>query len=415
MTVAGRPRSIDEHRRVALSLVAPLPAVRVRLDDAHGHVLAEPVLAPSALPRWDSSAMDGYAVRAADLVDAAPARPVALRVLADLPAGTDAEPRVVAGASARIMTGAPMPPGADAVVPVERTDRSAGDPRRVLVTAPPRPGEYVRRVGEDAAAGDLVLAAGTLLGPAQVGAAAALGRAELEVHRRPRVAVLSTGSELVPPGTPLRRGQVPDSNATLLAAMVRAAGGEPVRLAAVPDDATALRDALDGVAGSVDAVLTSGGVSLGAYDVVKEVLGAEPGVDFVQVPMQPGKPQGLGRLRSGTPVFALPGNPVSSFVSFEVFVRPALLRLRGLVDVARPVRTCVVLDGWRTPPGRAQYMPVVVVPAGDDVPGVRPAVAGGSASHLVAGLARVQGLAFVEARVERVEAGDRVPVMRVDR
>lgn len=405
-------RTVAEHLEAVLGLVAPGPVVTLDLEHVAGHVLARDVRAPGLLPSWDSSAMDGYAVRRADLAGASPQHPVRLSVLADLPAGSDAVPEVRPGTAARIMTGAPVPPGADAVVPVERTD---GGTEAVLVGEEPLPGAHVRRAGEDVVRGDLVLPVGSLLGPAQVAAAAAVGCAELSVHRRPRVAVLSTGAELVPAGTSLRRGQVHDSNSHLLAAAVRAAGADAVRLGAVPDDPAALEAALDAHDGDVDLVVTSGGVSMGAYDVVKQLLAGRAGVEFVQVAMQPGKPQGLGRLAAGTPILALPGNPVSAFVSFEVFVRPAVLRLRGLTEVERPQEPAVVRDGWRTPPGRAQYMPVVIEDDGDGPVAVRRAVAGGSGSHLVAGLARAEGLAVVPAQVEEVRPGDRVRLMRVER
>ena len=403
-------RTVDEHRAEALALVAPTPVIRVPIAGADGLVLADDVAAPEALPRWDNSAMDGYAVLADDVAAAGPDSPVELTVLADLAAGSPEEPTVRAGTAARIMTGAPLPPGADAVVPVEDTD---GGTTTVRITAPRARGAHIRRAGEDVAAGDLVLAAGTLLGPAQVAAAASVGCGDLGVHRRPRVAVLSTGSELVAPGEPLRRGQIPDSNSFLLAAAVRAAGGDPIRLGAVPDEPDALRTALAALA-DVDLVVTSGGVSMGAYDVVKETLAGSAGMAFVAVAMQPGKPQGIGRLPAGPPVLALPGNPVSVFVSFQVFVAPVLRRLRGLADVVPPTEVATVADGWRTPPGREQYMPVVLERDGDGAPVARRAVAGGSGSHLVAGLARAQALAVVPADVAEVRAGDRVRVMRVD-
>ncbi len=418
----GERRSIDEHIAAALGLVAPLEPVNLGVDQAVGHVLVDDVVAPAALPRWDNSAMDGFAVRREDLLGASESSPVALDVLADLPAGTGESPEVRPGTAARIMTGAPVPPGADAVVPVELTDALEPQLRGevpagvVRVFQEPAPGAHIRRAGEDVSVGDLVLAAGTLLGPTQVAAAAAVGWGEVTVRRRPRVAVMSTGDELVPPGSPLRPGQIPDTNSYLLAELVREAGGTPIRLGAVPDDAAELRDVLDRLeSDGVDAIVTSGGVSMGAFDVVKEVLRDEPEMAFVQVPMQPGKPQGLGRLRGGTPMFALPGNPVSSFVSFEVFVRPAVLRMRGLADVERPLVTCVADAGWSSPSGRTQYIPVRFVPGADAVPRVAPSARGGSGSHLVASLARCEGLAVVEASVSRVGPGDRVRVMRVDR
>jgi molybdopterin molybdotransferase len=274
-------------------------------------------------------------------------------------------------------------------------------------------GTHVRRAGDDVAEGAVVLAVGTVLAERHLAAAAAAGVARLSVHRRPRVAVLSTGSELVPPGLPLHRGQIPDSNSYLLAAAVEAAGCTAIRLAAVPDDADRLRAVLLAQDGAVDAVITSGGVSVGAYDVVKEVLSALGGVEFVTVAMQPGKPQGLGRLPSGTPVICLPGNPVSVFVSFEVLVRPALLRLRGLDRTERTIELAVVLDGWRTPPGRAQYMPVALEHEHGRLR-ARRAVPGGSGSHLVTGLARADGLAIVPVDVDEVRPGDTVAVLRSD-
>ncbi len=397
-------RSLTDHRAAALALAAPLPAVDVPLEDADGLVLAEDLRTDQLLPRWDNSAMDGYAVRHADVVDL----PATLRVVADLPAGSADEPVVGSGTAARIMTGAPVPEGADTIVPVELTDAGTVT---VVVREAPAPGVHVRRAGEDAVPGDVVVAAGMLLGPAAIAAVASLGHATVRVHRRPRVAVVSTGDELVAPGTPLRRGQLPDSNSWLLASAVRHAGGTPVRIGPVPDDVEALRAVLRDLDGTVDAIVTSGGVSVGAYDVVKAALADEPGVEFLAVAVQPGKPQGLGRLPGGTPIYTLPGNPVSSFASFEMFVRPAILRLRGLVDVERTSLVAVADEGWTTPPGRAQLMPVRWV--GPDR--VARATAGGSGSHLVARLALAEGLAVIPAEIDRVAAGDRVAVLKVVR
>ncbi|MGN8244427.1 molybdopterin molybdotransferase MoeA [Cellulomonas soli] len=406
-------RTWIEHRDATLALVAPLPVVEVGLADALGAVLAQDVVTDTPMPRWDNSAMDGYAVRHADIASATAATPVVLPVVADLPAGTAERPFLAPGNAARIMTGAPVPDGADTIVPVELTD--AGTVRVRIDDAPPA-GRHVRHAGGDAAAGDLVVAAGTLLGPAQVAAVASVGRSRVPVHRRPRVAVVSTGDELVAPGEPVRYGTLPDSNSWLLAAAVQEAGGEALRLGPTSDDPQALLALLHGLDdgalhGPVDLVVTSGGVSVGAFDVVKAALRDEPDVEFVPVAVQPGKPQGLGRLRGGTPLCALPGNPVSSFVSFELFVRPAVLRLRGLADVHRPTVTAVVEDGWRTPPGRAQVMPVRF--GTGEQPRVRRATPGGSGSHLVARLALADGLALVPAEVDEVEPGDRLTVMRL--
>lgn len=396
-------RSLDDHRAAALALGATLPAVELGLDDLDGMVLAQDVRTDEYLPRWDNSAMDGYAVRAADVTPGG-----TLRVVADLAAGTAEEPRVEPGTAARIMTGAPLPAGADAVVPVEVTD---GGTVTVTITTPPATGDHIRRAGEDAVPGDLVVAAGTALGPAHIAALASVGCASALVHRRPRVAVISTGDELVTPGTPLLRGQLPDSNSWLLAAAVREAGGVALRLGPVGDDPEALHAMLLAIE-DVDLIVTSGGVSMGAYDVVKAALADEPGVEFVQVAVQPGKPQGLGRLPNGTPIVTLPGNPVSSFASFEMFVRPALRRMAGHTDVERPTVTAISDDAWSTPPGRAQIMPVRYVSDGGH-PHVVRATGRGSGSHLVARLALAEGLAVIPATTESVAVGDRIRVMRV--
>lgn len=397
-------RPLDEHRAAALALAEPLPAVEVGLADALGMVLAADVRTDELLPRWDNSAMDGYAVRRADVLTV----PTVLRVVADLPAGSADEPALEPGTAARIMTGAPVPPGADAVVPVEVTDAGA---ETVEIRVTPEPAAHIRRAGEDAVPGDLVLAAGALLGPAHVAALASTGRSSALVHRRPRIAVVSTGDELVAPGTALRRGQLPDSNSWLLAAAVTEAGAVAVRLGPVADDPAALLTLLHSLDGdqTVDGVVTSGGVSMGEYDVVKAALLDSPGVEFVAVAVQPGKPQGLGRLPSGTPIWTLPGNPVSSFASFEMFVRPAIRRMRGLVSVERPAVTAVADEGWRSPPGRAQLMPVRFVAADHVVP----ATARGSGSHLVARLALAEGLAVVPAEVDEVVVGASVHVLKV--
>lgn len=406
-------RSVAEHRAAVLALVTALPAEDVPLRQAHRRALASDVVVDVDLPRWDSSAVDGYAVRRKDVRGASAAVPVSLEVLGDLPAGAGREPVLEPGTTVRIMTGAPVPRTADAVVPVEDTD---GGTTVVQVRTAPEPRAHVRPAGGDVRTGEVLLTAGTELGPTELAALAALGRGTVRVGARPRVAVVSTGSELVPAGHDLLPGQVPDTNGPLLAAAVAEAGGVPVEVDVVPDDPTRLRavlDRLDRPDAHVDLVVTTGGASVGAYDVVKEVL-APLGVTFLPVAVQPGKPQGLGRLPGGTPVLCLPGNPVSVHVCWELFVRPAVLRLRGAPDRPRPRSTAVAAAGWRTPPGREQYLPVVLGAGPGGTLVARPAARGGSGSHLVASLARAEALAVVPAEVSEVEPGDRLTVLRTD-
>nr|WP_246318696.1 gephyrin-like molybdotransferase Glp [Leifsonia psychrotolerans] len=415
--------SVEEYRALVLADLRALPAERVELAAARGRTLAEPVTARTAIPPFHNSSMDGYAVRRFDLRGAGARHPVTLPVVADLPAGITATPTLVPGTVARIMTGAPLPPGADAVVPLEQTDRA---PERVTIFAEPEPGAFIRLAGSDLSAGDLVLAAGVTLRERHLAAAASAGQHELPVHRRPRIAVISTGSELVQPGRPLLSGQIPDSNSQLLAAAVEQAGGIALAVGIVPDDDDLLRATLTDYAGQVDAFLLSGGVSVGAYDVVKAVL-APLGVRFGPVRMQPGKPQGFGHWAGGLPIFALPGNPVSALVSFEVFVRPALRTLLGCREIDRPIIRAVAAEGWLCPPNRRQYIPVTLLSGAPntgmtrgtatDAEGgirVRPASRGGSGSHLVASLAAADGFAIVDESVEEIHPGDPVDVMLLE-
>ncbi|MEZ3155680.1 gephyrin-like molybdotransferase Glp [Microbacterium sp. BWR-S6Y] len=401
--------TVEEHRARVLAAVTTLPVETVPLAEAVGRTLAAPVLAAHDLPGFDNSSMDGFAVRVADVEGADAENPVTLRVVADLPAGSSDDPPFGAGEAVRIMTGAPVPAAADAIVPFEDT---AGGLANSLGTvevrrAPAASGAFIRRRGGDTRAGDVVLSAGERLGPFALAAAAAAGVADLEVHRRPRVAVVSTGSELVAPGVAPGRGQTPDSNSTLLAALVAGADAEVTVISSLRDDADAIHALLEHAA-DVDVIVFSGGVSAGAYEPVRQALSER--IAFEKVAMQPGKPQAFGALDDGRLVFGLPGNPVSVAVSFEVFVRPALLALQGRAVVDRRIARLTASETWTTPPGRRQYLPAAI----DLVAGtVRPATAGGSGSHLAASLARAEAFAIVPAEVSTVSAGDALDVMLI--
>ena len=401
--------TVEEHRARVLDAVTLLPVETVRLAEAAGRTLAAPVRGAHDLPGFDNSSMDGFAVRFADVEGADAENPVTLRVVADLPAGSSDDPSFGAGEAVRIMTGAPVPTDADAIVPFEDTARGLADSLGTVEVrrAPAASGAFIRRRGGDTRAGEVVLSAGERLGPFALAAAAAAGVAELEVHRRPRVAVVSTGSELVVPGVVPGRGQTPDSNSTLLAALVAETGAEVTVTSSLQDDANAIHALLDHAA-DVDVIVFSGGVSAGAYEPVRQAL--EGRIAFEKVAMQPGKPQAFGALDDGRLVFGLPGNPVSVAVSFEVFVRPALLALQGRTVIDRRIARLTASETWTTPPGRRQYLPAAI----DLVAGtVRPATAGGSGSHLAASLARAEAFAIVPAEVSTVSVGDPLDVMLI--
>jgi molybdopterin molybdotransferase len=406
-------RTVEEHLTTVLAAIAPLPSHAVALEDAHGLVLRERVTAAIDIPAFDNSSMDGFAVRLADVASATAGSPATLAVVADLPAGSSDDPAVRPGEAVRIMTGAPMPTDADAVVPFEDTRGGLDDSltTAVVLAAPRARGAFVRRGGQDARAGDEILAPGTLLGALQRSAAAAAGVASVVVSQRPRVAVVSTGSELVPAGAPMRRGQIPDSNGILLASLAAEAGATIVHRGRVDDEGPALRALLASLAHAADVVLLSGGVSAGAYEVVRVELASS--MQFVRVAMQPGKPQGFGRLEDGPVLFGLPGNPVSSAVSFETFVRPALLAMQGRTDLARPVLRLPATEAWTTPPARRQYLPAVVDRSDPARWTVAPATAGGSGSHLAGGLGRAEAYAVVPAEVAAVAVGDLLDVMLI--
>ncbi len=412
-------RSVDEHLAQCLAGVRPLPAIEVSLADSLDCLLAQDLVSAIELPGFDNSSMDGYAVVLSDVLTASAQSPVTLPVVADLPAGARDVLPLTQGSTVRIMTGAPVPRGTSAVVPVEWTDAGTV---RVRIDQAPRDGQNIRRVGEDVVTGQPLVAAGTRLGARHLGLLAATGFDRVRVHPRPRVVVMSTGSELVEPGRRLASGQIYESNSYAIAAAVVQTGAIAYRAPFVSDDPRAFVSALEDQLVRADAIITTGGVSAGAYDTVKEVLSRLGTVTFDKVAMQPGMPQGFGTLGDrrqadgsvGVPIFTLPGNPVSSYVSFEVFVRPALRKMRGESDLHRPVLEAVATTGWRSPPGKRQYARAVLTGAGG-AGGLTVAPVGGQGSHLVADLSHANALAVVPEHVTQVEPGDRVQCLRLER
>ncbi len=399
-------RSVDEHRKVVAGLITQRQPVTLPVAEALGLVFAADVVAPLSLPGFDNSAMDGYAVIAEDVATATDNTPVRLPVTEDIPAGRTDIPTITAGTAHRIMTGAPLPSGATAVVPVEATD---GAVDTVTIRASARPGQHLRRAGEDVTAGTTVLRAGQVVTPAALGLAAALGLSELTVVPRQRVLVMSTGTELVAPGTPLQPGQIYESNAVMLAAAVRDAGGDVVASPTTGDDTDTFREALRRHVGDADLIITTGGVSAGAYEVVKEALGRvsdSSSVEFVKVAMQPGMPQGAGTV-DGTPIITLPGNPVSALVSFEVFIRPALRTAMGLPNPERPRRTAVLTEDLTSPRGKRQFRRGVL---DTDAATATVTSYGPPASHHLRWLASANCLLELDEDTGEVAAGERVQV-----
>ncbi|MFF1919524.1 gephyrin-like molybdotransferase Glp [Streptomyces sp. NPDC058221] len=429
--------SVDEHLEDILAAVKPLEPIELQLPEAQGCVLVEDVVVEIALPPFDNSSMDGYAVRVADVEGATEEFPAVLTVIGDVAAGDAGllgDQRVGPGEAARIMTGAPLPAGAEAVIPVEWTDGGTGEgpaasmrahsdaPEgargEVRVHRPVEARAHVRDRGSDVRPGDLALRAGSVVGPPQIGLLAAIGRSTVKVRPRPRVVVISTGSELVQPGEELTGGQIYDSNSFALTAAARDAGAITYRVGAVTDDADTLRGTIEDQLIRADIVVTTGGVSVGAYDVVKEALSSvgdedEPGsgIDFRKLAMQPGKPQGFGSIGpEHTPLLALPGNPVSSYVSFELFVRPAIRTLMGLPDVNRPTaRATLVTDkALSSPAGKRQFLRGTYdAEAGTVTP------VGGSGSHLIAALAQADALIVLPEDVTSAEPGTDTEVILI--
>ncbi|MGI8758763.1 MAG: molybdopterin molybdotransferase MoeA [Acidimicrobiales bacterium] len=381
---------LDDARAYVLGCCAPLAPVEVPLADALGRVAAVATVAAEDVPPFDNSAMDGFAVRAADTATA----PVTLAVVGALAAGDVPDAEVGPGQAVRIMTGAPVPPGADAVVMVERTAPADGG-RSVVVQVAVTPGTALRRAGDDLRPGDVVVEPGGVLAPGHLGVLASLGVERACVFPPARVGVLSTGDELVTGATTLRPGQIRDSNRPTLLALVAQTGCQPVDLGTVADDAELLGDAFRQAAASCDAVVTSGGVSMGDFDLVKVVLDRLGDMRWMQVAIKPAKPLAFGTV-AGTPVFGLPGNPVSSMVSYELFARPALRKMMGFppAECGRTVVPAVAHDGLgRRPDGKVHFVRVSASMGSDGRYRVRSA--GAQGSHQLAAMAAANALAVL--------------------
>ncbi len=406
MVTIRPPLSVDDALAAILERIPVLGPEIVRLDEALGRVLAEDVYADLNVPPFDNSAMDGYAVIAADTQGASVDHPATLRVVADLPAGYLPETPVGRGEAVRIMTGAPLPEGADAIVRVEDTERGEGVVR-IKVAA--RPGRDVRLAGEDVRAGDLVLPAGTFVRPAEVGMLAMLGRRQVATIRRPRVAVLTTGDELVDVDEPVTPGKIRNVNLYSICAQVRWCGGEPVPLGTA-------RDTLDDLEAKIrqgmaaDLLLTSAGVSVGDYDHVKTVLDKLGRIEFWQVNMKPAKPLAFGQV-GGIPMFGLPGNPASSMVAFEEFVRPAILKMQGRRGYRKTTLRAVSEVALENRGGRRSFVRGYVYA---DADGYRVRPSGVEGAGIMTAMVRANCFVVIPEAVAHVAPGDEVTVELLD-
>lgn len=405
--------SVEEALEKVLAMFHPLEAERAPMLETLGRVLAEDVIAPEDIPPHANTAMDGYAVQAADLAGAGPELPHRLRVIENLAAGYIATQRVMPGTAIRIMTGAPLPEGADAVIPFEETYQEG---EWVDCFAAMRVGENVRPAGEDVRAGECTLARGMRLRPQEIGMLAALGYGEVAVIRRPRVAILATGDELVDIGAPLPPGKIRNANSYSNAAQVLQYGGVPLMLGIARDtveDLTAKIRA--GLAQGADLLITSGGVSVGDFDVVKKVLAAEGEISFWRVRMKPGKPLACGHITAEVdgaprtvPLLGMPGNPVSTMVSFELFARPAILTMLGAQDVRKPTFEAILDEGLACKDERRHYLRVNITRRAD---GLHAALTGEQGSGILSSMVRANGLAIIPEDWDHAPAGARVQVL----
>jgi molybdopterin molybdotransferase len=445
--VGDRLLTVEEARGAVLAAIAgPTEPEVAYLSEARGRILAEDVMSLTALPPWDNSAMDGYAMRAADVATASDAAPARLEVSGEVRAGSAPEQDVTRGTAIRIATGAPIPPGADAVVQVELTtpadaagaptgergrDAAGPLPAAVLVHEAVRSGTAIRKAGDDLDEAVTILTAGTRLGPAAIALAAGSGNETVNVHRRPRVGILATGDEIRAPGRALGPAGIPDANGPGLAALADEAGGEAMNLGIAADRLEDVRAHLKAALhGDLDLIVVSGGVSVGPYDVVRAAFAEIGRMELWRVAVQPGKPFAFGvadRPGGGrTLLFGLPGNPVSSFVTFELFVRPAIRRLAGLPTwrLLRAPDQAVLVDPVSKSPGRRAFLRVVAErdeaggPVRDDRGRVRVRLAGGGrgqGSHVLSALAIAEGLAIVPESDDSLPAGAPVELWWLDR
>jgi molybdopterin molybdotransferase len=414
--------SIDEALERILSYVEVLPAEEKPLIDALGQVLAEHVDSSFEIPPLDNTAMDGYAVRARDTVGATPDDPVMLDVIGEVAAGYQFEGQVAPGTAVRIMTGAPVPAGGDAIVPFEETDepfeKAPAGTRRlaasVLVFKEARPGANIRRAGEDVRPGQVVVRRGMVLRPSEIGVIASVGRATVSVIRRPVVAVLSTGDELLEPGQPRMGARIYDSNAHSVAALVQRYGGVPLMLGIAQDTVEALTAKInEGL--SADMMITSAGVSRGDYDVVKDVLKREGEIDFWTVAMKPGKPLAFGCFRQGgrvIPHIGLPGNPVSAMVAFDLFGRPAMMKMMGKADWRRPVVRAIAEEQIVNRNDPRLFLARCIVTERDGK--YYASLTGEQGSGILTSMMKANALTLIPADVDVVEVGEEIDVLMID-
>lgn len=405
-------------------MVGPVNPIDVALADASGCILADDVTATMNVPRADAATTDGYAVAASDIAGASELAPVELPVVDDASIGTADPMRLVPGGSVRIMSGAPVPAGADVVVPMADTDRGVA---RVLIRSVPLTGTNIRPVGVDVQAGERLLPAGTRLGARQLSLVAASGYRRVRVHPRPRVVVISIGDELIEPGITPKPGQVFDSNGIALSTAALDAGADVFQIGVVPDERARLRETLEDQLVRADLIMTTGGLSEGIGDTVREVLEPLGTVEFHEVAMFPGSMQGLGILGDGeaerlagavdhtdiygdgrpVPVFALPGSPVGAYISFEMFVRPALRKMAGYAELFRPSVTATVARGWCSPSGKREFVRALL--SGDPINGYAVEPVGDVDEPLLSALARANALAVIPEDVPAIGVGDIVP------